>query len=80
MRISKGLRQRRHAMQRAYERYGIVLDGETESRIVDAIQGCRSRVIERRSHRVAVHELVFDGQVIRVVWDRKRQELVTFLP
>lgn len=80
MRISKATMQRRHAMQRARERYGIVLTETVAEQIVGLIQQGRWVDKQRQSLRVAVYDLDFEGQLIRVVYDHKRHELVSFLP
>ena len=80
MRISKGLNERRHAMQRASERYGLVLDRELLAEILDKIRRGRCQLIQRQSLRVAIYDLRIDDQTVRVVYDRKRHELVSFLP
>ena len=69
-----------HSRRRAYERYGIELGPASRKAIVGAIQGGLSRPVERQSLRVTVHDVEFDGGVVRVVYDSRRKELVTFLP
>lgn len=53
---------------------------ETHRRIVNVIQSSRSRVVERQSLRVSVHDVDLDGVTVRVVYDRHRKQVVTFLP
>lgn len=70
-----------HARRRARERYGLEFGPTTESEVLRVIQSSRSRLIERQSNRVSVHEVTLgDGLVVRVVYDRKRKQVVTFLP
>lgn len=78
--ISKKIRERRHAMQRAKERYGIVLTGAVRDEIVASIRGNRSTVAWRTSNRSVVHDVAYDGRTVRVVYDKARGEIVTFLP
>lgn len=79
-RISKRTLLRAHSMQRAAQRYGVTLNGETRARIIAEIRGGRSRMVKRQSNRVTIHDLELDGKRLRVVYDRHRAELVTFLP
>lgn len=52
----------------------------TRARIISAIRDGRSRVVRRQSHRVTIHDVELDETVVRVVYDRRRGEVVTFLP
>lgn len=77
---SKRDAQRRHARRRALERYGLELGAGTRARILEAIHTGRSKLVQRQSHRVVVHDVKLDGRTVRVVYDKSRGELVTFLP
>lgn len=77
---SKTKAQAIHARKRARERLGLELGDDTHRRIVGVIQSSRSRVVERQSHRVTVHDVDLDGATYRVVYDRHRKQVVTFLP
>lgn len=70
----------RHAQLRARERYGIRLTKELHAQIVKAIQDQKSVHVETQSHRVSVHDIDCGGTRARVVYDRQRKALVTFLP
>lgn len=78
--MSKARAQTRHARVRALQRYGIELGPAGRAEIIRAIQGGRSTVVERQSRRVTVHDVELEGGVVRVVYDRQRKTLVTFLP
>jgi hypothetical protein len=72
---------RRHARRRAAERYGLQLGRSTRTEIVGLIANSQATLVERQSLRVAVYDVTMaDGYLVRVVYDRKRHELVTFLP
>lgn len=78
--MSKAKAQRRHARARALERYGVEVGPDTLRRIIADIQGGRSVVVQKQSLRVTVHDVEVDGTRMRVVYDRQRKELATFLP
>lgn len=72
---------RRHARERGRERYGVEMGSNLEAFIVRQITSGRSRPVERQSLRVSVHDVTLeDGQVVRVVYDKERRQIVTFLP
>lgn len=70
-----------HARQRAYERYGIEGYAPVRAEIIRKIQGGKSFPGKHTSNRAIIHDVKLDsGMVVRVVYDKSRQELVTFLP
>lgn len=78
--MNKAEAERRHARRRAMERYGIELGPAGRAELVAAIRSGRSRLVVRQSLRVSVHDVPRDGGLVRVVYDRQRHEIVTFLP
>jgi hypothetical protein len=79
--VSKKAAERRHARRRAEERYGINAGPATRQEIARKIRGSKAKLIRRTSLNVAVYEVQLDdGPLVKVVWDRKRAEVVTFLP
>jgi len=87
-RESKHLSQRKHARNRLLERYGIEATTAFLKSLISYIKNGRQSyadgttvsLLERQSLRVAKYQIVHDGNEYLVVYDRKRQELVTFLP
>lgn len=79
---SKKSSERSHARRRALERYGIDMGPHTRKRIISAIQNGTSRLVEKQSLRVTVHDVDLDdeGTTVRVCYDRSRKEIITFLP
>lgn len=69
-----------HAKRRALERYGITLNRHDMRALVELIQSGRTEFVEHQSHRVSVHRVPLGTQMARVVYDRQRQTIVTFLP
>lgn len=71
--------QYHHAQQRALERYGIALRQSDLDAIVRLIIKGESQLVERQSLRVSVHDVSWDGQTIRVVYDKQRRSIATVL-
>lgn len=72
---------RRHARERGRERYGVEMGADLERFIIGRITSGRSTPVERQSLRVSVHDVTLDdGQHVRVVYDKERRQIVTFLP
>jgi hypothetical protein len=62
------------------ERYDIYLTDALRKEIVGKIQEGKSKPVEKQSGRLSVHDVELDeGKVVRVVYDKKRQQIVTFL-
>ena len=75
-------RQRDHTRKRAWERYGINLGKNKQRQIVDLIkqQKVTPRSDLRKRKRFGVFDVNFNGQYIRVVYDRNLKTLTTVLP
>ena len=71
--------QEHHARTRARERYGIHLDENRMQETIRRIQAGEAVLIERQSLRLAVYDVEVQEQLCRVVYDRERKTLVTFL-
>lgn len=78
--LSKAASQEMHALRAAKKRYGVEVGLLGMCDIRDQIQGGRSRLLERQSNRVAIHEVHWAGERMVVVYDSLRHTLVTFLP
>jgi hypothetical protein len=78
-RITKGQYSRLHSKMRAQRRYGITLNREKYSEIVNAIKigANRGRAV---SNNRSLHIAEVDGVKMLVVYDKKRKELITVLP
>ena len=72
--------QRAHAKKRFKERYGIEFNRHMRREFVKLIQHNQCHFIERQSSRITVWDLIYEGQVFRVVYDSKRQNIVTVIP
>lgn len=67
-----------HAIRQGSARYGLSLVEIAEVKTVIA-EG-RSTLVEKQSNRVSVHDVKIGNRVVRAVYDRRRHEVVTFLP
>jgi len=77
---TKAYAQGVHAIRRAAERYGLRIGKRTLQRLVADIQQGRGTFIRRQSNRVSLWQLNVEGRPVRVVYDRLRKTIVTFLP
>lgn len=73
---SKKSCQYAHAKRRAYERYGLDYTRPVRNRLVNAIRDGHGTFLLRESHRLT-HWMV---EGYRVVYDKQRKEIATFLP
>lgn len=79
MKNLKGIRL--HARQRAVQRYGVSISEKKRREIINLIHsGNINWFVRRRSVRVTEWEIPLDGEVFRVLYDKNRKEIVTFLP
>jgi len=73
-----------HSSIRAAQRYELYLDEERRKEILRMISSGavtdNCRAIERQSLSRTLFRVVIDGVVCGVVYDKKRHELVTFIP
>lgn len=79
-RQGKSLALEKHSFRRAIERYDLYLTEAVREEIIGKIQGNKTQHVETQSHRLSVHDVVLEsGEEVRVVYDKRRQQLVTFL-
>lgn len=81
IRKSKGKRknQIKHARRRFKARFDISLNDNQYKQIVNRIKKGRADFVRRQSNRVTIWDLDFEGQLIRVVYDKKTSAVVTAL-
>lgn len=72
--------ERIHAKKRAKERFNLDLTSKLRRLIVNKIQNRESTLIEIKSNTRTLHKVKVKGEDYIVVYDKKRQEIVTFLP
>ncbi|HEV8658922.1 MAG TPA: hypothetical protein VGS96_09840 [Thermoanaerobaculia bacterium] len=81
----KARSQSRHAKRRALERYDLFLTDQDLTHMADAIRKSTGKTEEatfvlRQSLRVSLWDVLVKGKVCRVVYDRQRRTIVSFLP
>lgn len=78
-RKTKAACQTNHFLRRVNERFGMHLNENHIREMVGLIRGGQSKFIDRQSHRVAVHDIQYKGETMRVCYDSQRDTLVTAL-
>lgn len=61
------------------ERYDLNFTDDVRREFLRVILGGRSVPVCRQSHRVVIHDVTYQDVVYRVVYDKDRKEIVTFL-
>ena len=77
---NKKLYMRAHAERRASERYNFSFYGKRRKEIVALIRGQKALFVQRHSLRVSEFLVPFLGETFRVLYDKNRHEVITFLP
>jgi len=72
--------ERLHAKQRFLERYGINFNRHMRRDFEILIKTKQTHLIKKQSNRTSIHDVIYGGEVYRVVWDKKRQTVITVLP
>jgi len=66
-----------HFKRRMYERQGIVLNKEKINEICKLIQTGQSTFVLKQTNRIVIHDILYDGKVLRIVYDKLRKLPVT---
>ncbi|MFA5195843.1 MAG: hypothetical protein WC401_08620 [Bacteroidales bacterium] len=69
-----------HARQRAIQRYGVNISNKKRKEIINMIHSGVGKFVRRRSVRVTEWEIPLGGEIFRVLYDKIRKDVVTFLP
>ena len=77
--VSKHKTIKKHAKERAGERFGIIFDQKTHDEVIKIIQDGKAKFVERQSNRITLFDVFIDGKECRVVYDKERKTIVTFL-
>lgn len=72
--------QRLHSINRAKQRYGLVLKGADIDNIINLIQNKKSLVVIKLTNSRTMHIVYYAEQELKTVYDKKRHNLCTFLP
>lgn len=79
--MRKSKRTRIHAKQRAIQRYGVTINERKRREIINLIRsGNVGKFVKRHSVRVSEWEIPLNGEIFRVLYDKKRKDIATFLP
>lgn len=68
-----------HFKNRLAERFGIYPSNKLYNHIVRLIQKGHSKFHKRQSRRITLHDIPLNGLWLRIVYDTKRKNPVTFL-
>lgn len=68
-----------HAVARAKERYGLILNTETAKEIVDILKTGNKKVLSQKDDIERV-ELLYDMEIFTVVWDTENEKIITVVP
>jgi hypothetical protein len=77
--MNKKACQFHHARRRAAHRFGINLSPKTHDQLIQDIQTGKALFVEKQSNRISVWDLKYDNQILRLVYDRQRKQIVTIL-
>ncbi len=71
--------QKIHAKKRALERFDLNLTNDDLIHIGAKIKKGESIYIRKMSNRVKLHQVEYNGQILKVVYDKLRHQVVSFL-
>lgn len=78
--MNKKQSQKAHARRRIEQRYGVSINRHKMRDFVLKIQNNDCVHVETQSNRVTVKKVLFEGTEYKVVYDKNRHVVVTFLP
>ena len=78
--VTKRHAERIHAKRRASQRYGITLNKYQYREISKMIMKGQEFVLSRPSLARTIYLIEYMGKQMKVVYDKKRHQVVTFLP
>lgn len=81
IRKSKGKRknQIKHARRRFDQRFDISLNDNQYLQLVNRVKKGNGTFVRKQSNRVSIWDIEFEGNLIRVVYDKKTSAIVTAL-
>jgi len=71
---------RRHALRRAWDRYGLVIGAKELAALEARIAAGKMRLLRRHPDGVGVYRLRYRGRRLYLVYDPALERVVTFLP
>ena len=79
MKLNKTKRLHQHAKKRACERYGITVNTNDLKDTIKDIHNGKAKIIEKKSCRVTLFEVELNGKTCRVLYDKNRKRIITFV-
>lgn len=76
----KAKTQRIHARKRALQRYNIDINRNDIEEIIKKINSGEAKFIEKQSLRVSIWFVEIKGKKVKVVYDKLRKTIASFLP
>ncbi len=77
--MTKRSGQRLHVAKRSLQRYGIRLSAKTQDILAQKIRGQIGRFVVRKTNRITIWDVDYNGQTIRVAYDSKSKGLASVL-
>ncbi len=77
--MNKNKAQKIHAKRRFLERHGIEFTAKKEQFFVDQIQSGKATFIQKRTNRISIFEVIYDGKPYQVAYDKHRHSIATVL-
>jgi hypothetical protein len=78
--VNKKQSLRVHAKKRAKERYGLDLNRTQLQEIIGKCRNGSAKLLRHHSLRVREFLVAWQGLELRVLYDKLRKEIITFLP
>lgn len=78
--MNKKRSEREHAKRRALERYDLTFTKTIRYALLDKIKRSDGTFLFRQSRRISIWEVDHENKKYRIVYDKDRKEIVTFLP
>lgn len=78
--MTKKQAQRIHARTRFKQRCNIEFTRKMRFYFINCIQNWKAEFLEKQSLRVSLFRVMYEGKSFKVVYDKKRKEIVTVLP
>jgi hypothetical protein len=77
--LTKAQAERVHAKKRAKERYNLDLNRFDLREIIQQISLKQAKLLENKTNRLALYQIDVKGISCKVIYDRQRKQIVTFL-
>lgn len=72
--------QKTHALRRAFERYGIVINSEMYDKLNHIVRNGSFLLLRKKSLTRRMYYLKYNEQEFVIGWDKNKKQISTFLP